>query len=329
MEWIDRYVFEVGSHLPEKQRVDIETELRSTLEDMLEDRSRELGRPVDDEMAFDLLRGYGRPEKVASSYLPQRYLVGPRLYPVFWMVLRIVLAVLLGLAVVGLGFDISRGGLSGLGFLKELGKSALGFVTSAIQTTGLVLVIFAIIERLAPMDEEDTEKWDPRGLQPRADSDRISISSNATEIGFTVLALVLFNLAPQWIKFAYLVDGSWSFVPLLSETFYRYLPWLNVLWIAGIVFSAGMLIRRRWELWSRWTSIALSAASVALMAVMVFGPGLVEIGPGFEAGREALSSLANLGVRIFLGVFIVLEVVEMFGKVRHLVRRKALPVVAS
>ena len=51
MELIDRYVAEVGRQLPEKMRADIENEMRSTLEDMVEDRSQKTGRPVDQKRA--------------------------------------------------------------------------------------------------------------------------------------------------------------------------------------------------------------------------------------------------------------------------------------
>jgi uncharacterized protein (UPF0216 family) len=39
MNLIDKYITEVGKHLPRKNRADIEAEIRSTLEDMLEERS--------------------------------------------------------------------------------------------------------------------------------------------------------------------------------------------------------------------------------------------------------------------------------------------------
>jgi hypothetical protein len=52
MNLIDKYVAEVGRHLPLlKGREDIEKELKSTLEDMLEDRAGQVGRPRDDRSA--------------------------------------------------------------------------------------------------------------------------------------------------------------------------------------------------------------------------------------------------------------------------------------
>ena len=40
MNMIDQYIFEVGENLPEKLRADLEKEIRSLIEDTLEERSR-------------------------------------------------------------------------------------------------------------------------------------------------------------------------------------------------------------------------------------------------------------------------------------------------
>src|SRR3990170_7827194 len=107
MKLIDRYVTEVGKHLPRKLRTDIEAELRSTLEDMLEDRSKRARRPVDEEMEKELLKEYGAPDKVATSYNPMPYLIGPRMFPFFTMVLKIVFIVLATVLLVMLGIQIA------------------------------------------------------------------------------------------------------------------------------------------------------------------------------------------------------------------------------
>ncbi len=127
MELIDRYVNAVGKHLSHKTRADIETEIRSTLEDMLADRSEKTGQPVDEGMAKDLLREYGAPDKVAATYLPERYLIGPRLFPLFWMVVRIVFAVLTVLAMVGLGFSFATGSLTAQSVAEMVGKAIIQY----------------------------------------------------------------------------------------------------------------------------------------------------------------------------------------------------------
>ena len=88
MNLIDKYIAEVGKHLPRRNRADIEAEIRSTLEDMLEERKQAQG-PLDDATIIALLKEYGAPRKVAESYVGPRYLVGPRMYPFFEMVTRI------------------------------------------------------------------------------------------------------------------------------------------------------------------------------------------------------------------------------------------------
>ena len=76
MNLIDRYVTEVGKHLPRKNRLDIETELRSTLEDMLEDRSQQTGRPADEALADRIVAGIWRAKKsrchVPDPSIPDR-----------------------------------------------------------------------------------------------------------------------------------------------------------------------------------------------------------------------------------------------------------------
>ena len=85
---------EIGKKLPQKNRLDLQTEIRSTIEDMLEDRPKQTERPVDNTMIEEVLKEYGSPAKVAASYHPTRYLIGPQIYPFFMTVVKIVLGVL-------------------------------------------------------------------------------------------------------------------------------------------------------------------------------------------------------------------------------------------
>ena len=108
MKLLDRYMQEISNNLPAKKQADLTAEIRSLIEDTLDDRSQVEGRPVDEEMVAGVLKEFGSPEKVAASYLPERYLVGPQLYPTYMLVLRIVLTVMVVVALVGLGVDIAQ-----------------------------------------------------------------------------------------------------------------------------------------------------------------------------------------------------------------------------
>ena len=88
MDLIERYIAEVGRHLPRKQRVDVQTELRSLLQDMVEDRAQTKVEKADEEIVTAVLLEMGPPQKVAASYQSRpEYLIGPQLYPVYRFVL--------------------------------------------------------------------------------------------------------------------------------------------------------------------------------------------------------------------------------------------------
>src|SRR5512141_143770 len=149
MNLIDKYTAEVGKHLPRRNRADIEAEIRSTLEDMLEERKQAQGT-LDDAAVIELLKEYGAPRKVAESYVGPRYLIGPRIYPFFEKVTRIVLIVLFAVGIAGLGISLSNSGLTGPEFLKTLGTSVLSLFGGAITAFGNIVLVFVILERALP-----------------------------------------------------------------------------------------------------------------------------------------------------------------------------------
>ncbi len=122
MNLIDKYIAEVGKHLPRKNRADIEAEIRSTLEDMLDERTQGKGS-ADETTVMELLKEYGAPREVAATYKPHPYLIGPRMFPMFEMILRIVFAVVIGASFIGLAVTLSKVGLSGPEFASTLNKN--------------------------------------------------------------------------------------------------------------------------------------------------------------------------------------------------------------
>ena len=84
MSLIDRYIAEVGRHLPEKDRSDIEAEIRSTLEDMIDERGRLAAKATDDKIIIETLEQLGDPRLLASKYAPPKhYLIGPGWYDMY------------------------------------------------------------------------------------------------------------------------------------------------------------------------------------------------------------------------------------------------------
>src|SRR5271166_694959 len=90
MELLDRYLQAVKKHLPWQGQDDIIAELRANLESQLEEKEAGLGRPLTATEAEAWLKPIGAPALMAARYQPQRYLIGPALFPTYWFVLRTV-----------------------------------------------------------------------------------------------------------------------------------------------------------------------------------------------------------------------------------------------
>jgi hypothetical protein len=307
---IDRYIAEIGKHLPIQDRGDIQKEIRSTLEDMLEDRRA--GREADEAMLVDLLREFGKPEDVAASYLPERRLIGPQMYPIFSLVAWIALPTLATVLLITLGIGLFSAEMTPLETLKGIGTLLLQVGQTLVTAFGSIVLTFAILERIFGTKEVkvevltdipgikvkgvEKEAWDPRNLPEVQDVEKFSIPGLAAEIVFTAAAIVVFNFFPQIVGFGVLHDNHWTFLPLLSEAFFCYLPFVNALWGLQIVLDLVLLRQGRWGIATRWLRAALLVAGIVLAAVMLAGPDLVVSAPG--ALTAAWPDLSAKAVRI-------------------------------
>jgi hypothetical protein len=348
MNLIETYLSEVGRHLPGKSRADILAEIRSTLEDMLEERSKKAGRPVDDEMTFEVLKEYGAPEKVAASYLPERYLIGPSLYPIFITVISIVLAVVGVLALIGLGIALGHTLASPQTFFNTLVKALAEFGASAMTGLGNVVLIFAIIEwalfragrRIEAKEFPHGKEWDPRVLTKITPPDRVKLGETIADIVFSFAAIVIFNFYPQIIGFTpslnSLVENgnlaSVTFTPLLSEAFFRYVPFLTVVWVLTILLDIILLRLNYWNALTRGIAIGLRLLKIVIAAAMLAGPSLVAITLesltatiGDAGTASILMTLLSQLVRGILWLVIILEGFEAARIVYRLITRKQTP----
>lgn len=335
MTLIELYVTEVGKRLPLRGRGDIEAELRSTLEDMLEDRSRKAGRPVDDGMTLDLLREYGPPDKVAGTYNAHPYLIGPRVMPFFIRVLQIVLASMTFALLLVLGIRLGAQPLQGPELSSAIVEGLLGIVNAAVQAFGFMVLTFAILERVLPASEfkfdDETKTWDPNTLRKAVEPEAVKPWEPIAAIAFTVAALILFNGYSDLIGISFRKDGAWTSLPILTEAFFRWLPYINVLWALQLALNVVLLRQGRWQRWTRWASIALDAAGVVIGYFLLVGPPIVAISGealvatgAFEpAAAAALGSIAQQGTRVIILIIMIAQGVDAVKEaVRMVLRRR-------
>lgn len=329
MKIIDLYVSEVGRRLPQKNRADIENELRSTLLDMLDDKAASTQRQVNDTMAKDLLREYGSPEKVASSYRPAGFLIGPRMYPTFVMVLKIVMSITVTLTAIALGVKMGQEAntsiRAGQIFMEVFG----GLFQAVYQTFAGLTFIFAILERFLPADEPSPETWDPSELESNIPSDKVSVPEAVMTIVFNTIMLIIINVYPSIIAVYLNQPTGWVSYPLLTEAFSRYLLFFDILWLLQIGLSILVLREGIWSKTLRIIEIGLGAMGLFLLVVVIFGPAIVSIPaevihlvePGSSASRVVqIQQQFYAGFRVLLGLVAGLHLVSIGRKVYELVK---------
>jgi hypothetical protein len=335
-ELFDRYVHEVGRRLPKKQRDDVEAELHSLLTDALQDRMPE--GETEDNTALEaaqvaILEEFGPPEKVAAQYRPpNRYLIGPRVFDIYLIVVAAVagslsLVFLIVLPLITIWGEAEP--LMALGsWYVEIFDDYLGAVLAGF---GSVTLTFAILERVLPRltfeDKEEKEPWNPRTLPKIEDHTRVQIGGLIAETVMIVIALIVFNFFPQWIglNFVASVDDTphrWYSIPLLAPTFFTaYLPLLNLTWILNIGLNLVLLRQGRWQLFTRLFDFALAIFGVFICYRMLTGPAILSmeaITP--ESLRQLLESILPFMLKVALIIGLIGGIIEAARKLYRIVQ---------
>jgi hypothetical protein len=336
MNLIDRYIAEVGKHLPRKNRADIEAEIRSTLEDMLDERKPADG-PADEATIIQLLKEYGAPRDVAATYRPPQYqyLIGPSLFPIFERVIRIVFAVVIGASLIGLGVGLAKTGFTGPEFVSTLGEWFGGLISGLIAAFGNIALVFAIIERTRAAKEfqkefeKESKGWNPEELKSEPDPDQVDLADHIATIIFTFLGLVILNLYPNLFAIRYLSDGTWITLPILTAAFFSFLPWINIMGLVQIVFSGFMLGGRNWTPATRILGILIDIAQMILAIAILRTPGIFGITPealnaiGIAEDAENLSRLFNSLPSLILLIVVVVTAVKVIKSLLRLFSNKS------
>ena len=139
---IERYIYQATKMLPKKNRGDIEQELRTLINDMLEERCGDK-EPTQKDIDVVLIE-LGDPVELAGKYADQnRYLIGPSVFPKYWMVLKIVLLCVAG----GITIAVIVGALADPVSPWKLIVDWIGTLMSTLfGAFTWVTIVFALIE---------------------------------------------------------------------------------------------------------------------------------------------------------------------------------------
>lgn len=247
---IDRYVFTAVRSVPEKQRTDIDRELRASIDDAVDARV-EAGEERD--AAIDAtLRELGDPRRLADQYSDRpQYLLGPELYPIWLRIMKMLYTIVLPIVIVVLAaiqaiVDPNIGRIIG----SSIGLTLTVAAHMLFWTTGA----FWILERTGNGREELTDgEWTPKDL-PKYEPRSMTIPQVAAEIVWPVIltaALVLqqFTFTGEPV----LDPANWSF----------WWPFLIVLFALKVAYVVWVYRR------SAWTRAVTAVNTVIALATSI------------------------------------------------------------
>jgi hypothetical protein len=261
MDLLDRYLQAVKFWLPRAQQDDIVAELSADIHSQIEEQETGLGRSLNEAEIASLLKQRGRPLLMATRYLPQEYLIGPVLFPVYRFVLKLVFLCYLApwlLVWIGLmSFDPHYRATHSVGGVLFGGWGS--FWVTAFIAIGAVTAIFAVLER-KQSSSGFLEDWEPRKLPPVRDPLHIPRSDSVLELAAN-LVFIVWWLSGMWSRTIFDMAGVQIVLAPVWRIFFSAFLLLSV---AQAALSAVNLLHPYWTRLRSGSRLVLDATGSAV-----------------------------------------------------------------
>ena len=207
------------------------------------------------------------------------------------------------------------------------------------------MLIFAIIEWVTrneslggkAKEPAKEQTWNPHTLEKISPPDRVKMGEGIVDIVFDFAAIAIFNFYPRLLGFTSSLNnvvesGNWSsvtFFPIFTDLFFsRFVPWLTLVWALDILVNIIIVRMGSWKVVTRLGNIAVRAGAIAVGAVMLATPGLLNITVEAITGAGSLDAstaglLATMARQGFASVLVIVMIVEGIEIVKHLYRMVA------
>ena len=302
MKLIDRYLEEFATYLPKDLRDETSAEVRSQLESSVESRLQADSSLSREQAEVEALKELGPPYEVADTYVPRpRVLFGPRLYPAFIRTMKIVVAVLVALAALGVAIDLSDS-LSPLAIVRSIIAALSSVLMGSLVFVGIAVIVFSVIERTAVLPAASREDWDPGALPTTDNPDKVKLGDLVASIAFLVVALVVLNFFRTWIGAHVIMDDKSGWIPLLGPIFESQLWLLNICLILDLIVNFLVLLKWQWTLPLRWANFAVNCLYLSWLGRIAFGPPVLQADAEWMASRgwspDAIEGYEELFTRL-------------------------------
>jgi hypothetical protein len=319
MNLLERYLQAIGQYLLTTTREDVLNELRVNLLEQIEAREDELARPLTEPELSTILQAHGRPEVVATRYLPQRSLIGPTIFPSYLLTLRRALPLVLLIYAIAQGASIIFTPRQEP-LLPEIFRSIVHVIPTLLIFWASVTIVFAVIEFAHTRPGFDpkwmpTADWDPTKLPTVQDATQPkpkSFVGRVADLGFQIL-WTLYVLAVPSHPFL-IIGPSNLYLRALHASF---APVWHTFYIVVIVLCALQLIIKAAALspgaraWSAVMDVVNKLFSVAILTFLASSNTYFL--PGDNTDLRALNHWTGIAFRIAL-FFAILGLLQQLWK---------------
>jgi hypothetical protein len=221
MDLLERYLQAIGQNLPPATRDDVLNELRANLSAEIDDRAESLNRPLTEPEVAAILKAHGRPEVVATRYLPQRYLIGPTLFPYYILTMRRVLpfvVLIYGIAN-AVRLIVSQHGLRWIA--SDLVSIVFQLIPTLFIWLAVMTLIFVILEQTYDKfgASWNLNDWNPTKLprlKPNNGKKERSLIGRVADLAFHCLWMAYIIEVP---RHPYILFGpGWLYINALQVT---------------------------------------------------------------------------------------------------------------
>ena len=266
----DRYLDAVAHEVPSDRRQEVRAQLRERIE---VDLSRRVaaGTPAA-EAERQALEALGDPRRVADQAAGPRWRVGPRVYPDYLRMLRLVAAI--ALPIVAAAVAIASG-LAGQNPVEVVFSALAAVAGAAVQIAFWVTVAFVVLDRSGARPPSLKRHWTVEDLPAPA---RAAVTLGDTITGVVGSVLLIGLVLWPW---QYEVTAGAGSVPVLASGLPAVTAVLVGILVAGIALDVVLYLVGRWTIVAAVVNTLLDAAFAGIVIWLVATERLFD--PAFPA----------------------------------------------
>lgn len=306
----DRYVGATLRSIPDKQRADIEAELRASIRDALE--AKVDGGEEPDQAEREVLTALGDPDRLAAGYSGRPgHLIGPEHFFDYKRLLTVLLITVAPIVVVVVAV-VSL--IAGDDIASVLGDAVGTGISLVVHMAFWTTLVFALIER---SDSDTGTGWTLSSLPAQPTPGTVKIGETIASVVFLALAIAGLTLSRT---ISPVTAGDGSAVPIFDPEMWSFwFPFLTGVLVLEVIFEVAKYRAGRWSWPLASVNLALNVAFAVpaiflLITERIFNPVFFEeIGwSGVPGGGGSLVLVTVISI-VLISAF---DIVDGFRRAR-------------